>query len=223
MNDEAPMHQKKIIILLALTLLLTACQETAFTADTLSWVSDEPVLFKDDFSDTLGDWTTHSDSLSYAGYEQSGFRLWADVPNYQFWSVPGLNFMDTLIYVRTLKLGGPDDNMFGVLCRYQDEENYYALVIGSDGYYGIFKTVAGEQTLIGQEHMDYSDAIHRGNETNEIKAICQGDQLGLYVNDTSLLQVQDDSLSHGDVGVIIGNFSEPGVDILFDDFIVLKP
>jgi hypothetical protein len=217
------MHRKKLIVIFVLTLLLTACQGTVFTADTMPWVSDEPVLFKDDFSDTLGNWATHSDSLSYAGYEQSGFRLWVDVPNYQFWSVPGLNFEDTLIYVRTLKLGGPDDNMFGVLCRYQDEENYYALVIGSDGYYGIFKTVAGEQALIGQEHMDYSDAIERGNGTNEIQAICQGDQLALFVNGASLLQVQDDSLSHGDVGLIISNFSEPGVDILFDDFIVLKP
>jgi len=217
------MHRKKSIVILALTLLLTACQETAFTADTLPWVGEEPVLFKDDFSDSLGGWMTHSDSLSYAGYEQSGFRLWVGVPNYQLWSVPGLNFMDTLIYARTLKLDGPDDNMYGVLCRYQDEENYYALVIGSDGYYGIFKTVAGERVLIDQEHMDYSDAIHRGNENNEIQAICKGNQLGLFVNGTKLLQVQDDSLSHGDVGLIVSNFSEAGVDILFDDFIVVKP
>ena len=217
------MKRIRILIIFVLAVFLSACKETAFTADTMPWVGDEPVLFKDDFSDTLGNWKTHSDSLSFAGYDQSGFRIWADVPNYQFWSVPNLNFADTLIYVRALKLSGPDDNMFGVLCRYQDEENFYALVIGSDGYYGIFKTIGGEQVLIDQEHMDYSDAIHRGGENNQIQAICQGDQLALFVNDTDLLQVQDDSLTHGDVGLIIGTFSEKGVEILFDDFIVVKP
>lgn len=217
------MNRRGIIVVVMLMLLLSACQETAFTADTMPWVGDEAVLFKDDFSDTMGGWTTRSDSLSFAGYDQSGFRLWADVVNYQFWSTPGLNFMDTLIYVRALKLDGPDDNMFGVICRYQNEENYYALVIGSDGYYGIFRTLGGEQVLIAQEHMDYSDVINTGDETNEIQAICQGDQLALFVNGVSLLQVQDDSLSHGDVGMIVGNFSESGVDILFDDFIVVKP
>ncbi len=211
------------VLVLVLVLFLSACQDTAFTADTMPWVGDEPVLFKDDFSDTLGNWTIHSDSLSFAGYEQSGFRLWADVPNYQFWSVPGLNFVDTLVHTRALKLNGPDDNMFGILCRYQDEENYYALVIGSDGYYGVFRTLAGEQVLIAQEHMDYSDAIHQGNETNEIQAVCQGEQLALIVNGTSLVQVQDDVLTHGDVGLIVGNFTEAGVDVLFDDFIVVKP
>jgi len=53
-----------------------------------------------------------------------------------------LNFVDTLVHTRALKLNGPDDNMFGILCRYQDEENYYALVIGSDGYYGVFRRAA---------------------------------------------------------------------------------
>jgi hypothetical protein len=35
--------------------------------------------------------------------------------------------------------------------------------------------------------------------------------------------VEDADLDFGDVGLVVGNFSEPGVDILFDDFIVVKP
>jgi len=186
------MKAKKLFIILLFCLFLYACRSEAFTADTLPWVGDDPVLFKDSFSDTMGNWRTHFDSLSFAGYEQSGFRLWAKVPNYQFWSVPGLNFKDVLIYTRAIRQAGPDNNIYGVLCRYQDEKNYYAFVIGSDGYYGIFRNLEGEQLV-------------------------------LIVNGTILLQVQDSSLSYGDVGLIVGNFSEPGVDVLFDDFIVVKP
>lgn len=217
------MKVEKLFIILLFCLILSACRSEAFTADTLPWVGDDPVLFKDSFSDAMGNWRTHFDSLSFAGYEQSGFRLWAKVPNYQFWSVPGLNFKDVLIYTRAIRQAGPDNNIYGVLCRYQDEKNYYAFVIGSDGYYGIFRNLEGDQTLIDQDHMDFSEAIHQGWDANEIQAICKGEQLVLIVNGTILLQVQDSSLSYGDVGLIVGNFSEPGVDVLFDDFIVVKP
>jgi len=213
----------RIIIFLLLSLLMTACQWNSFTADTLPWVGEEPVLFKDNFSDRNGNWTTHADSLSFSGYDQGGFRLWADVPNYQFWSVPELNFKDVLIYTSARKQSGPENNIFGVLCRYQDEENFYAFVVGSDGYYGIFRTLAGEQVLIDQQHLDFNEVIKGGEAVNEIQAICQGDLLTLLVNGNNLLQVKDQALSYGDVGLIVGNFSEPGVDIIFDNFIVVKP
>jgi UDP-N-acetylmuramyl pentapeptide synthase len=76
---------------------------------------------------------------------------------------------------------------------------------------------------MGQTQMGFSEAILRGDQANEILALCQGDQLVLYANDTKLLQVTDDTFSYGDVGLIAGNLSTPGTDILFNYFIVLKP
>lgn len=203
--------------------LLTACSSALFAADTLPWVSAEPVLFRDSFSLESGGWTVRDEPRSFVGYDRSGFRLWSEIPDYQLCSTPGLNFKDTLIYVRARKIGGNDDNLFGVICRYQDEANYYALVIGSDGYYGILKRVDGEQTLIDQANAGFSEVINRGESINDLQAVCQGDQLALLVNGTRLLQVQDGDLRHGDVGLIVGNFETPGVDILFDDFIVIRP
>lgn len=211
------------IALIAISFMLSACLPAFLAADQLPWVSDDPVLFRDDFSGENIGWATHEDSLSFAGFDLNGYRLQSGMPDYQFWSVPGLNFQDTLVQTSAKKLAGPDDNLFGLVCRYQDDNNFYALVIGSDGYYGIFKRIDGEQSLVDQDHMDFSEAINRGVAENTIRAICQGDQLALFVNDTPLIQVQDDSLSQGDVGLIAGNFAVPGVDILFDDFIVVSP
>jgi hypothetical protein len=206
-----------------ISIFLVGCQAEVLAADDLPWVREQKVLFKDGFSHPTGGWRTFEDSLSFAGYKNGGFRLSAKVPHYQFWSVPGLNFRDAVIYTHAQKLGGPDDNMFGVLCRYQDSSNYYAFVIGSDGYYGIYKMVSGQQSLVAQEHMDFSEKIQRGGQENKIMALCKDDQLALVVNDSTLLLVEDDTFSHGDVGLIVGNFSEPGVDVLFDDFVVIKP
>ena len=217
------MRRSFLLLLLILSTLLAGCQLEKLTADTLPWIRDEKVLFRDDFTYQTGGWRTYNDSLSFAGYQSGGFRLWTNAPHYQFWSVPGLNFNNAMIYTRAIKLDGPDDNMFGILCRYQDAANYYALVIGSDGYYGIFKMVSGQQSLISQMHMDFSELINRGDDENELIALCQDDQLTLVVNEIPLLQVEDSTFGYGDVGLVVGNFADPGVDILFDDFIVIKP
>lgn len=211
------------LLILLISLSLTACSSGMFSADTLPWISGETILFKDDFSSQTGGWQVHEDQLSFSGYYQNGFRMWAEIPNFQFWSSPGLNFQDAIIYVSARKMGGPADNLFGILCRYQDEANFYALVIGSDGYYGIYKMQDGEQTLVNQSHLDFSDVINRGDEVNEIRAVCQAEQIALIVNEVMLINVQDDTFQYGDVGLIVGNFSQKGVDILFDNFIVVSP
>ncbi len=216
-------NKKFFILPLILLILMTGCTQLGIPMDTLPWVSNDPIYFKDSFEVTSGGWMTFDDDIGYAGYDGGGFRIWAGIENYQFWSVPGLNFKDTIIHVRAKKISGPENNLFGVMCRYQDDANYYAIVLGSDGYYGIFKTVEGQQSLIAQKHMDFSAAIQQGNSENEIQAVCQGEHLLLIVNGERLLHVTDGSLSQGDVGLIVGNFSEPGTEIIFDNFIVAKP
>ncbi|MFN2303421.1 MAG: hypothetical protein ACK2TV_06785 [Anaerolineales bacterium] len=213
----------KVFVLIFIAMVLSACTSPRLAVDTLPWLGDEPILFKDSFSSKTGGWFTYADDQLFSGYAQGGFRLRSNVKNYQFWSVPGLNFKDTVIFTRAKKLSGPEDNLYGVLCRYQDDSNYYALVISSDGYYGIFKTLLGEQSLIAQESMDFSEVIHGDETPNDIQAVCQDERLSLIVNGVPLLQVQDSSLANGDIGLVVGNFLEPGVDILFDDLIVASP
>jgi hypothetical protein len=214
---------RTIIAVVSLGFLLTACRIKFLTADTLPWVGDEKILFKDDFSQQTGGWTVNQDAFSYSGYDQGGFRIQVDMPGYQFWSVPGLNFENVHIFTQSRKLGGTDDNIFGVLCRYQNPENYYALVISSDGYYGVYKVVDGSKTLIDQPNLEFSEVIQRGNAVNVIQGVCKDEILILVVNDVRLIQVQDGSLAYGDVGLIAGNFSKSNVNVVFDHFIVAKP
>jgi len=122
-----------------------------------------------------------------------------------------------------VKAGGPDDNDFGVICRYQDVDNFYFFIISSDGYYGIGKTVDGVQELIGTDQMNPDDAINQGDANNHIKADCVGSHLVLHANGAKLADVEDTSLSSGDVGLIAGTFDEAGADIHFDNFVVRKP
>ena len=216
------MKSYRILSLTLLILILSACSSPLLSADVLPWVSDEPILFKDDFQLQQGGWTTRDDLFSFSGYDHGSFRLRTTMPNYQIWSVPGLQFSNTQVYVRAEKLNGPDDNLLGLICRYQNESNFYAFVISSDGYYGIYKRAGENLALIDQDHLDFSEVIVQGEGVNRLSALCYEDQLSLIVNDTLLLQVEDSSFVYGDVGMIVGNFEQGGVDILFDQFIVVK-
>ena len=71
--------------------------------------------------------------------------------------------------------------------------------------------------------MQSSEKIKTGVAINHLRADCNGDTLSLFANGFPLAQVHDPTLSHGDVGVLAGTFSHPGVDVIFDNFIVMAP
>jgi len=181
------------------------------------------VLFQDDFSDPQSGWDQVRTADGITDYEDGIYRITVNTPNQDVWANPGKSFTDVHIEVEATKQGGPDDNDFGVICRYQNTDNFYFFIISSDGYYGIGKVQDGSQQLLGMENMEQSDAIYQGQASNRIAAECQGDQLTLWANGTKLFTIQDADFPSGDVGLMAGTFDTPGTDIAFDNFIVTQP
>lgn len=181
------------------------------------------VLFQDDFSDPSSGWDQISAEDGITDYIDGAYRIYVNSRNTDIWSNPGLNFNDAQIEVEAEKIGGDDNNDFGIVCRYKDTNNFYFFVISSDGYYGIGKILEGEQLLIGDESMPPSEEINQGNGTNHLRADCVGDTLRIHVNGVLLAEHQDDSFTSGDVGLLAGSFDNPGTDIHFDNFIVRQP
>ncbi len=182
------------------------------------------VLFQDDFSNPDSGWDRARAKDGVTDYTKDGaYRIRVNVPNTDVWANPGLHFTDVRIEVDATKVGGPDDNDFGVICRYQDENNFYFLIISSDGYYGIGKVAHGEQSLLTGDALDYSDAILQGATTNHIRGDCVGSKLVLYANGVRLAEAQDDTFKDGDVGLMAGTYDDRGTNILFDNFVVYQP
>ena len=123
------------------------------------------------------------------------------------------------------KIGGPDDNAFGVQCRYQDVDNFYFFYISSDGYAGIGINKAGTKTIISSSdgNMVSDSNINQGAATNHLRADCIGSTLTLYVNGTQIATATDSTFTGGDVGLMAATFSVGGADILFTNFFVYKP
>jgi len=192
--------------------------------------ADSNVLFQDDFSDPGSGWDQFSDVDGVTNYENGGYRIYIDKPEFTFWANPGLG--DTLpsdvsIEVDATKIGGPEFNDYGIICRYSaagGSANFYEFIISSDGYAGIVLVTESSQDVISTDgQLQPYDDIRRGRITNHIKAECFGDQLTLYVNDALLTSVSDSTLASGDVGLLASTYDEAGVDILFDNFLVTVP
>ena len=180
-------------------------------------------LFEDDFNDTNSGWDRYADEDTFTDYTQNGYRIFVNTPDSYSWANPYLHLTDVIVEVDTYKLGGPDNNDFGVICRYQDVENFYFFVISSDGYFSINKYRGGTLEIIGNEQYGESNVIRQGTASNQIQASCVGDTLEITVNGAALFNVQDVDFPSGDVGLIAGTFDEPGADILFQNFKVYRP
>ena len=176
------------------------------------------VEFSDDFSDVGSGWSCQRDGKTLTDYADGGYRISVDQPSLVTWSNPGKNFQDVTIEVDATKQAGSDENAFGVMCRYRDNENYYTLMIGSDGYAEIAVTIFDQTKRLVDGFFDADGVILPGEETNHIRAECIGNELSLYVNDELIATATDDSFGEGDVGLVAGTYDTPGTDVVFDNF-----
>ena len=215
--------KKELYLLAMISVLVAAALACSLGAGTESEPLPEGVLFKDDFSDTSSGWDRVDVAEGITDYADGVYRILVNSASTDVWANPGLNFDDTTIEVEATKVGGPDDNDFGLICRYDDKSNFYFFIISSDGYYGVGKVINGEQILLGEEELIPSDAIKTGNVTNDIQVDCVDSTLTLFTNGSQLISVDDSSFASGDVGLIAGSFDTPGTDIHFDNFVVRAP
>jgi len=216
------MKLRLLLFLCALSFATLACQVVTGSGSVPAGQSGE-VLFQDDFSDPESGWDRVIVADGVTDYSDGVYRIFVNTSNTDVWSNPNLDFTDVRIDVETTKVGGDDDNDYGVVCRYQDSENFYFFVISSDGYYGVGKVSAGLQQLIGVDSMPPSEFINQGNASNILRADCVGSKLSFYVNNEQLGEYEDTDFTSGDVGLIAGTFDSSGVDIHFDNFMVSRP
>ena len=180
------------------------------------------VLFQDDFAQATTGWDRLLVTEGVMDYYSGGYRVLVNALQTNFWATPRQNFTDVRVEVDTGKLGGPDENRIGLLCRYNGKD-YYFFIISSDGFYGMGIFKDGQAVLLGQTEMLASSNINQGLAINHLRADCTGSTLTFYVNGFQVAQAQDTTLPSGDIGILAGTFNEPGVDIIFDNFVVLQP
>jgi hypothetical protein len=174
------------------------------------------ITHSDDFSDSSGGWLEGQ-------WERS--RLWIEGGEYHV-LVKAANtgthgwrkaekFADLLFEADARQVSGPNSNAYGLVFRYEDEDNFYRFVITGEGKYRIRKQLEGEWVSI--KGWTRSEAINQGVATNYLKVICQGDTIEVYVNTRHLATVTDPSFAEGYIALTASAYDEPNVHVAFDN------
>jgi hypothetical protein len=97
----------------------------------------------------------------------------------------------------------------------------YVLLISGDGHYGIADLSRRSLDFILEWHQ--TDAIHQGQATNTLRAVCVDDYMVLYVNGKFLGEVQDSRYARaGKIALVAGAAEDTAVSVAFDDLTVYE-
>lgn len=216
------MKRKRIFIPLVISLVLVLSLAGAAGCKTDS-TSTADILFSDDFSQDTGDWDIYSDSNGEVFYESG----WLHVINYttapeDTETMTDQSFTDFVLEVETKLIDGTDNNWHGVVCRYQDDGNYYVFNISADGYYYISRFSDYEQlTLSGPTQSSY---VNLGwDVVNTMRIECVGSSLKLSANGHTLDSVTDNSFSGGTIGLLATAWEGDLSEIAFDNLVITEP
>jgi len=214
--------RKVAVVFIVLMVAALACggSEQETSPPTLPPVK---TLFQDDFSDPDSGWEVGDYDGGSVGYKGGAYFVTSLGGGDTMWGVANRSFGDVVIEVdATQVLAGSDsDNDYGVVCRDQGDGQGYYLLISGDGYYSIMKAAGGDfETLV-----DWTEAevIRKGNATNQIRAVCDGSTLELFVNGERLATAEDSAYAEGDIALTATSYEDELTEVHFDNLVVSKP
>lgn len=177
-------------------------------------------LLTDDFTGADGGWSVWSKTGESAVSVIDGkLTMILQQPNTDIITTNDISHPDLQISVNAQLEHGSRDNLIGLVCRFQNDKNYYGFVISSDGYFGVIRKYQGETKLLNSSQMEFSETINQGNIENDLEAICAGESLVFSINAVEVASVNDGNLEFGGNGLLIGSFDTPNdLVVSFDDF-----
>jgi S1-C subfamily serine protease len=178
------------------------------------------VIAEDDFSNKNTEWP--EDSNSEEAYYYKNDRYYIEVKKGDL-TVPitfGKKISDVLIQIDTRVEQSSGDGDYGVICRYQDNQNFYMFEITQDGYFAIYKLYKSDWYPLIE--YTYSDMLVNLQDA-QFNTACIGNTLTLAVNGKLLGEITDQSINSGDFGFFAGTFDTGGNIISFDNLIISEP
>jgi hypothetical protein len=179
------------------------------------------VLFSDNFSSRENGWPQGPSGGAQYRYQGGAYRATAGQVDTLYWATPEGTFDDASLSVEASRAAGGGMSYFGLLCRIQDDENFYYLVVRSDGYFTIGKYLDAAFIGLMPAGWTYSGALADADEPYRLRADCAGDRLSLYLGDKKLGEAQDGDFTAGRVGLALAAIGQgQRLEVIFDEFVV---
>jgi PKD repeat protein len=181
-------------------------------------LSPSGLLYQDDFRNPSSGWCVGRDALHEYGYQNGEYSITVKRPHWLYWcwaprehSFPE----DFIVEVDAGQVSGPSGE-YGIIWG-KDSDNFYMFAVSTDSRYGMWKQVrdAWQPDPVG---WTANSAINRGTGRNRLRLIVKGGTIMLMANDVVLQTVTAPSFGRGRIGLFVGTFDSPGVEVHFDNF-----
>jgi len=207
-------------------LSLPSSSETSSSApSTTSAAQSGDLLYRTTFND-FNDWEiyTKGDQSKYSN-EAGPDGLYVNVPDdNDYWSAyydlgDGMN--DVRLEADTELVGGSNYTYISLYCRSSDAGEYI-FSLDTGGYWEI-----GKSDFVNDSYkqLGYGGSVHIkvAQNPNHISAICEGDQLTFFINDTEIASVQDSDYTDGSIGIGVDTFDYPLAEVVFHNLEAYVP
>jgi serine/threonine protein kinase len=187
------------------------------------------IIYEDDFSNTSSGWTVSSNDIGEANYFNGQYRLSIKQPGHMIAGInPAIGSIDDFIIdFDTQSLTSSEDSSYGIIVRQKDinrfDNFYYFQIYGNKGTYKVEAQSAGQwSTLI---EADAPETIKTDGSVNHVTVKCIGPKMELYINDSMIATMEDDSFLKGFVALaaMSGMESDSQVDSIFDNIKIHFP
>jgi hypothetical protein len=155
-----------------------------------------------------------------AGVVNETFQMENDESGF-LWALNDQLHDDAVMEVTAEWLSGPKLNGYGLMCRADTSNNGdgYYFMIGNDGTAAIMK---GKDDNINRLVEWARSRSIRANQPNQIRAVCIGDYLALYINGALFAETRDSEYTSGYAGFSVVSYEEEGIPVVvaFDDLTI---
>ena len=129
-----------------------------------------PQLF-DEFSQPAHGWPVFADGDSSYSYQDGVYRIALQLNDTLFWATPDERFTDASISVTTTLVAGSEESYYGLVCRLQDNQEFYYFVVRVDGR-SHWQNSNSEFLSLLPGGWILDQAIRTGNTQNQLQADC---------------------------------------------------
>lgn len=112
-----------------------------------------------------------------------------------------------------------DEQIIGLICRYDPDRGWYSFMINSEGYHQIDYHDSVAMTNTPVTEFSTSDLINVG-DTDTYIAVCDGNELSLYVDDQLVATGTDSHLTSGYAGVGLYAWNSPPFLASFENLVI---
>lgn len=193
--------------------------------DDSTTASDAPAYYTEEWDQVNPNWTyflVRGEDDEFDLYIEDGNLVWY-LPTTYVWlyvTYDAYIYEDIVVETHVRNLGENSNNV-SLICR-QNDRGWYEFNIANSGLYWIYRYEADSGDFV-QLYNGGSEAIKIGVGNNTYAAVCEGDELSLFINGEHTRTVTDQHYQEGLAGVGVSSFDLVPVEILMDYVLLAAP